>query len=88
VELLAKKNHWERLESFPGHTLFHTEERVDYLNTHYRIHPKHFDALEGAFYEDKMSFNFLSFQKIYSGEYFGFKELLRGCMRTKMAVAI
>ena len=35
-----------------------------------------------------MSFNFMSFLKLYSGEYFGFKELQRGCLRTRMAIAI
>ena len=87
MQLLAKKNNWERLESYPGHTLFNVEERVEYLNNSFRINPKHFDVLESLFYEDKMSFNFLPFHKIYSGEYFGFKELLRSCMRTKVAVA-
>jgi hypothetical protein len=28
VQLLTKKNNWERLESFPGHTQFNTDERV------------------------------------------------------------
>ena len=84
---MAKKNNWERLESYPGHTLFNAEERVEYLNNTFRINPKHFDVLESLFYEDKMSFNFLPFHKIYSGEYFGFKELLRSCMRTKVAIA-
>ena len=30
----------------------------------------------------------LPYLKLYSGGYFGFRELLRGCMRTKMAVAL
>ena len=31
VELLSKKNNWERLQSFDGHTLFKAEERAQYL---------------------------------------------------------
>jgi CRP-like cAMP-binding protein len=44
--------------------------------------------MEGIFYEDRMSFNYLPFLTVFSGEYFGFKELLRGCLRTKMAVTL
>lgn len=88
VELLAKKNSWERLESFSGHTLFNVEDRIDFLESNYRINPKHFESVESLFYEDRMSFTLLPFGKVFSGEYFGFKELVRGCMRTKMAIAI
>jgi CRP-like cAMP-binding protein len=35
-----------------------------------------------------MTFNFLPSLKLFSGEYFGFKELVRGCLRTKMAIAL
>ena len=35
-----------------------------------------------------MTFNYVPFHKASSGEYFGIKELLRGCLRTKVAVAI
>lgn len=35
-----------------------------------------------------MLFNWMPFQKVYSKGYFGFRELLRGCLRTKMAIAV
>ena len=34
-----------------------------------------------------MIFNYLLFNKIGSNCYFGFRELMRGCLRTKMAIA-
>jgi CRP-like cAMP-binding protein len=33
-------------------------------------------------------FNFLSFRKLYSKSYFGFREIMGGSLRTKTAVAI
>lgn len=61
---------------------------MDYLESNFNINPRHFEAVEPLFYEDRMSFGLLPFLKVYSGEYFGFKELVRGCMRTKMAIAV
>ena len=87
VTILSKKNTIEKLEPFEGHTIYKAEQRVNYLMEEYSIDPKHYSALENVFFEEKMIFNHLPFHKVTAGGYFGFGEVMRGCLRTKMAIA-
>jgi CRP-like cAMP-binding protein len=61
---------------------------VEFLDNNYHIDPKHFQVLESIFYEENILFNFLPFRKLYSKGYFGFREIIGGCLRTKTAIAV